>query len=114
PAPRAEAPTANGRRGVPLWLVAAAGGTGLLTLLAVVLVLLRRRRAAPVKVETLQPVPVAPAAPPAEEDEEERILRALREREEGQQAVVRRELQRMAQERPADIAAVIKSWMQEK
>ncbi|MDR5675685.1 MAG: flagellar basal-body MS-ring/collar protein FliF [Armatimonadota bacterium] len=114
PAPRAEAPTANGRRGVPLWLVAAAGGTGLLTLLAVVLVLLRRRRAAPVKVETLQPVPVAPAAPPAEEDEEERILRALREREEGQQAVVRRELQRMAQERPADIAAVIKSWIQEK
>ncbi len=116
PAPQAEAPgAATGRPGLPVWLLAAAGGAGLLVLLAVVLVVLRRRRAAPVKVETLQPVPVAPpAVPSAEEDEEERILRALREREESQQAVLRRELQRMAQDRPADVAAVIKSWMQEK
>lgn len=92
--------------------VAAGAGAALLALLTVLLVV-RRRRAA-VKVETLQPVPVPPPAPESEEDEEERVLRALREREESREATVRRELQRMAHERPADIAAVIKSWMAEK
>jgi flagellar M-ring protein FliF len=106
PAPRAAA--------VPWWAFAA-GGAGLLALVLVVLFLvLRRRRRGEVKVETLQPVPVPPGPAVPEEDEEERVLRALREREDSQEAVVRRELQRMAQERPADIAAVIKSWMAEK
>ncbi len=108
------APSQTPRPGVPGWVFAAAGA-GLLALVLVALFLvLRRRRRGEVKVETLQPVPVPPAPPVPEEDEEERILRALREREESREAVVRRELQRMAQERPADIAAVIKSWMAEK
>lgn len=99
---------------LPGWALAAAAGGLLVVVLVVVLLLLRRRRRAEVKVETLQPVPVPPAPREPEEDEEERILRALREREESREATVRRELQRLAQERPADIAAVIKSWMAEK
>ncbi len=112
-APQAKAAQPRGRSTpLPWWALAAAGG--LLVVLVVVLLLLRRRRRAEVKVETLQPVPVPPAPREPEEDEEERILRALREREESREATVRRELQRLAQERPADIAAVIKSWMAEK
>jgi flagellar M-ring protein FliF len=114
PAPQAQAAQPQPRPAVPWWAFAA-GGAGLLVLVLVaVLLVLRRRRRGEVKVETLQPVPVPPAPPVPEEDEEERILRALREREESREAVVRRELQRMAQERPADIAAVIKGWMAEK
>lgn len=113
PTPQAQATQAQApQAAVPWWMLPAAGA-GLL-LLVVVTLLLRRRRRAPVKVETLQPVPVPPAAPAPDEDEEERILRALREREESREATVRRELQRLAHERPADIAAVIKSWMAEK
>jgi flagellar M-ring protein FliF len=114
-APQPEAATqAVPRPAVPGWAVLAAGVTAAVLLTGAALVLLRRRRRAAVKVETLQPVPVPPPAPEPEEDEEERVLRALREREESREATVRRELQRIAQERPADIAAVIKSWMAEK
>ncbi len=114
PAATAQTPTPPGRPGGPPWVVAGAAAVAAVALVAVVLVL-RRRRARPVTVETLQPVTVPPPpAPEPEEDEEERVLRALREREESREAAVRRELQRMAQERPADIAAVIKSWMAEK
>ncbi len=101
--------------GVPAWASVAAAAVGVLVVLVLVLLrVLRRRRRPEVKVETLQPAPVPAAVPEPEEDEEERILRALREREDGQQATFRRELQRVAQERPADIAAVLRSWMAER
>lgn len=109
--PQAQATQPQASRAAVPWWAWPAAGAGVLSLGLAVL-LLRRRRSA-VKVETLQPVAVPPAAP-VEEDEEERILKALREREESREASVRRELQRLAHERPADIAAVIKSWMAEK
>ncbi|MDW8155960.1 MAG: flagellar basal-body MS-ring/collar protein FliF [Armatimonadota bacterium] len=116
PAATARVPTPTGRTGLAPWvLTGAAAAAAVLVAAVVLLVLRRRRRARAVTVETLQPAPVPPPpAPEPEEDEEERVLRALREREESREAAVRRELQRMAQERPADIAAVIKSWMAEK
>jgi flagellar biosynthesis/type III secretory pathway M-ring protein FliF/YscJ len=74
------------------------------------LLLLRRRRWS-VTVEPVQPLP--PALPEPPEDEGERLLQVLRERQDGESAP-QRELQRLAQERPAEVAAVIKSWLAEK
>ncbi len=103
-------------RGFPVWLAVGAGLAAVLLLLTMVVVWRRRRRSPRVTVETLQPLPVQPPAgpPEAEEDEEEKILRILRERESSREAEAHRELRRMAQERPADVAAVIKSWLGEK
>ncbi len=96
-----------------------AGGTALaalLTLLVAAVLWRRRRRSSRITVETLEPVPVQPpaAAPEPGEDEEEKVLQALRQREVSREATIRQQLQRMAQERPADVAAVIKSWLSEK
>jgi flagellar M-ring protein FliF len=115
PAPE-PARTGQAARALPVWLAGGAGLAALVLALVVGALWRRRRRASRVTVETLEPVPVQPpaAAPEPREDEEEKVLEALRQRESSREAVVRRELQRMAQERPADVAAVIKSWLAEK
>ncbi|MDR5708900.1 MAG: flagellar basal-body MS-ring/collar protein FliF [Armatimonadota bacterium] len=107
--PQAPTPQAVVRRKLSLTLLLAAAGGALLLLLSLILLLLRRRRWS-VTVETVQQ-PLPPALP--EPQEEEQVLQVLRERQDGESAA-RRELQRLAQERPAEVAAVIKSWLAEK
>jgi flagellar M-ring protein FliF len=114
-APQAPEPATPDRRQPPLLI----GGAVLALILVIVLGLVALRMRRP-KVQTLQPrsLPQSPsaaaAAPPA--DEEERILAALRQqRQEQPEAVVlRREVQRLAEERPADAAAIVKSWLSER
>jgi flagellar M-ring protein FliF len=108
--PRATTAQAAARRKLSLTLLLAAAGGALLLLLMLALLLLRRRRWS-VTVEPVQPLP--PALPEPPEDEGERLLQVLRERQDGESAP-QRELQRLAQERPAEVAAVIKSWLAEK
>jgi flagellar M-ring protein FliF len=105
--PAPSPPPLTSRKSDALWPFAAAVG---IVLLGVLGLLVRRRRRPRVTVETLQPAPVA-AIPEPEPKDEEKILRVLQQREDPQVAAVRQEVQRLAQERPEDLAAILKGWM---
>lgn len=101
-------------------LLPVAIGVGLLMVLAAIVLAAAVARGRRPRVQTLQPsvLPQGAATPAAAppEDEEERILAALRrqQKEQPETLVVRREAQRLVQERPADAAAILKTWISER
>ncbi|MBI4277483.1 MAG: flagellar M-ring protein FliF [Armatimonadetes bacterium] len=127
PAPPAEvAPEPVTARAAPapqkMPVLPLAVGGGVLALALVMLVVLRGKKKRGPSVETLQPTALsqrqragAGVGTPEGEDAEERILRELRKQQPGTEEtdVLQREITRLTQERPADVAAVVKRWIQE-